>query len=157
MKCSIERIYLLHELAEAHLNNNSFDTCCLMAQKSMEGILYDRHMIHSFSNCISLFIFSLEALREKHYVWYILSAFLACKVYIIMDKIEKRNEMLNLALTLSKKLRNIDLCMFIDVCLQMNSEEFNIRKSSRESGLKKSLLRSITDTSSDSSGGSTVE
>lgn len=114
-------------------------------------------MIHSFSNCISLFIFSLEALRGKHYVWYILSAFLACKVYIILDKIEKWNEMLNLAFNLSKKLRNIDLCMFIDVCLQLNSGEFNMRKSYRDPGLRKSILRSIMDTSSDSSGGSMVE
>lgn len=74
-----------------------------------------------------------------------------------MDKIAKRNEMLLLALNLSKKLRNIDLCMFIDMCLQMSSEEFNSRKSQIDPGLRKKMRHSGADTSSDTSVDSVVK
>lgn len=74
-----------------------------------------------------------------------------------MDKIEKRNEMLRLAFHVSKKLRNIDLCMFIDLCLQMSSEEFNFRKSQLDSGSQRKMRHSSMDTSSDTSVGSMTE
>jgi len=35
----IERAYLLHELAQEHLDFNSFDVACSMARKSLEGKL----------------------------------------------------------------------------------------------------------------------
>jgi len=33
----IERAYLLHELAQEHLNCNSFDGACSMARMALEG------------------------------------------------------------------------------------------------------------------------
>lgn len=36
-KYPIERSYLYHEAAQANLDNHSFDTCCLLARKSMDG------------------------------------------------------------------------------------------------------------------------
>ncbi|KAH8420689.1 hypothetical protein KR222_000685, partial [Zaprionus bogoriensis] len=132
-KYPIERSYLLHELAQAHLNNNSFDTCCLLAQKSME-----------------------EAISGNHYIWAVLSALVACKVYAILGKVEKQREMLIIAFRLGKKLRNIDLCLFIDICYKVNSEEIEMKKSMHASdfGVRKRLRRSassIDHTSSDTS------
>ncbi|KAL7728257.1 hypothetical protein ACLKA6_007363 [Drosophila palustris] len=104
-KYPIERSYLLHELAQAHLDNNSFDTCCLLARQSID-----------------------EALRGRHYIWAVLSALVACKANAILGKVEKQKEMLTEAFKLAKKLKNIDLCLFIDICLKVNAEEIELKR-----------------------------
>ncbi|XP_062123807.1 uncharacterized protein LOC133837149 isoform X1 [Drosophila sulfurigaster albostrigata] len=104
-KYPIERSYLYHEYAQAHLNINSFDACCLLARKSID-----------------------EALRCNSYVWAVLSALVACKAHTILGKVEKQKEMLNEAFRLAKKLKSIDLCLFIDICLKVNTEEIDLKK-----------------------------
>ncbi|XP_034485645.1 uncharacterized protein LOC117790334 [Drosophila innubila] len=104
-KYPIERSYLLHELAQAHLDNNSFDTCCLLARQSID-----------------------EALKGRHYIWAVLSALVACKAHAILGKVEKQKEMLTEAFKMAKKLKNIDLCLFIDICLKVNTEEIELKR-----------------------------
>lgn len=123
-KYSIERSYLLHELAQAHLTSNSFDKCCVLAKKSTEGTF-----LYMFFFLLYLFTYSTEALRGRHYFWAALSTLLACKVYVILGKLEKLKDVLKLVLIISKKLRNIDLSLFVDVCHHVVSEELNFKKS----------------------------
>lgn len=44
----IERAYLLHELAQCHLDNNSFDAACSLARKALEGLIQMRFSFHTF-------------------------------------------------------------------------------------------------------------
>ncbi|ALC45316.1 wa-cup [Drosophila busckii] len=41
-KHPIERSYLLHEAAQAHLDSHSFDTCCSLARKALDGELLNK-------------------------------------------------------------------------------------------------------------------
>lgn len=36
-KYSIEKCYLMHEVARAHLGQSRFDECCSVARKAIEG------------------------------------------------------------------------------------------------------------------------
>lgn len=100
-----------------------------------------------------LITYSLESLRDKHYVWAVLSTLLAAKAYVILGKLEKQNDMLNLAFKISKKLKNTDLCLFINVCLHIVTDELDTKKSniSSEASLRKKSFQSdhSIDTSSD--------
>ncbi|XP_023176780.2 uncharacterized protein LOC111603428 [Drosophila hydei] len=101
---TIERCFLYHEQAQASLDNHSFDKCCLLARKSMD-----------------------EANRGHHYVWGVLSALIACKAHTVLGKVEKQKETLKEALNFAKHLKNIDLILFIDICLKINNEEIELK------------------------------
>ncbi|KAH8312110.1 hypothetical protein KR044_009439, partial [Drosophila immigrans] len=120
-KFSIERSYLYHEYAQAHLDINSFDACCLLARKSID-----------------------EAIKGKNYSWAVLSALVACKAHTILGKVEKQQEMLNEAFRLAKKLMSIDLCLFIDICLKVNTEDIDLKKhmTTPEGSIKRRSRRS---------------
>ncbi|XP_017049111.1 uncharacterized protein LOC108093529 [Drosophila ficusphila] len=101
----IERAYLLHELAQEHLDYNSFDAACSMARKALE-----------------------EAVKCKSIVWSFLSLIIICKTHAILGKIEREKEILAEAFELAKKMKNLDLCLFIDICMKVNAEEMDIKR-----------------------------
>ncbi|XP_041451047.1 uncharacterized protein LOC111074211 [Drosophila obscura] len=113
-KYPIERAYLLHELAQAHLNNNSFNMAVSLARKAME-----------------------EATRCNSIVWSFLSLIVICKAHAIVEKVEHQKDVLAEAFELAKRMKNLDLCLFIDICIKVNSEELHIKRlTTRRSGLK---------------------
>ncbi|EDW59536.2 outer dynein arm-docking complex subunit 4 isoform X1 [Drosophila virilis] len=122
-KYPIERSYLYHEAAQANLDNHSFDTCCLLARKSMD-----------------------EAIKGNSYVWAALSALIACKAHTVLGKVERQKEMLTIAFKYAKRLKNIDLILFIDICLKVNSEEMELKKAliASEGSGKRRVRRSLT-------------
>lgn len=152
-KYSIERSYLLHELAQAHLTSNSFDKCCVLAKKSTEGTFLYTYVFST----IYLFTYSIEALRGRHYFWATLSTLLACKVYVILGKLEKLKDVLKLAVVISKKLKNIDLSLFIDVCRHVVYEELDFKKSLISSELSLKRRPPTSTNSRDSSSDSLVD
>ncbi|KAH8358450.1 hypothetical protein KR093_000391, partial [Drosophila rubida] len=142
-KYPIERSYLYHEYAQAHLDINSFDACCLLARKSIDG----KHFEHS-DFAVDLMSSNLngaaEAVRGKNYIWAVLSALVACKAHTILGKVEKQKEMLTEAFKMAKKLKSIDLCLFIDICLKVNTEEIELKRQmmSSDSSIKRKMRRS---------------
>ncbi|EDW96368.2 uncharacterized protein LOC6536046 isoform X2 [Drosophila yakuba] len=101
----IERAYLLHELAQEHLNFNSFDGACSMARIALE-----------------------EAIKCKSVVWSFLSLMVICKAHAILGKIEREKDILAEAFELAKKMKNLDLCLFIDICIKVNAEEMEMKR-----------------------------
>ncbi|EDV48145.1 uncharacterized protein LOC6553294 [Drosophila erecta] len=101
----IERAYLLHELAQEHLNFNSFDGACSMARIALE-----------------------EAIKCKSIIWSFLSLMVICKAHAILGKIEREKEILAEAFELAKKMKNLDLCLFIDICIKVNAEEMEMKR-----------------------------
>ncbi|KAH8248311.1 hypothetical protein KR038_010982 [Drosophila bunnanda] len=101
----LERAYLLHELAQALLDNNSFDAACSTARRALD-----------------------EATKCNSDVWSFLSLMVICKSHAILGKIEREKATLTEAFKLAKKMKNLDLCLFIDVCLRVNSEEMDLKK-----------------------------
>lgn len=63
--------------------------------------------------------------------------------------------MLTIAFKYAKRLKNIDLILFIDICLKVNSEEIELKKAliASEGSGKRRVRRSLTslDTSIDNS------
>ncbi|XP_001359766.2 uncharacterized protein wa-cup [Drosophila pseudoobscura] len=113
-KYPIERAYLLHELALAHMNNNSFNMAVSLARKAME-----------------------EATRCNSIVWCFLSLIVICKAHAIMEKVENQKDVLAEAFELAKRLKNLDLCLFIDICMKVNAEELLIKRMTiRRTGMK---------------------
>ncbi|KAH8278359.1 hypothetical protein KR018_000314, partial [Drosophila ironensis] len=102
---AIERAYLLHEIAQVHLDNNSFDAACSLARKAAD-----------------------EASHCKSMVWRFLSLMVACKAHAILGKIEREKEILALAFELAKRMKNLDLCLFIDICMKVNGEEMDMKR-----------------------------
>ncbi|XP_034132364.1 uncharacterized protein LOC117586436 isoform X1 [Drosophila guanche] len=113
-KYPIERAYLLHELAQAHLNNNSFNMAVSLARKAME-----------------------EATRCNSIVWSFLSLIVICKAHAIVEKVEHQKEVLGETFELAKRMKNLDLCLFIDICMKVNAEELSIKRmATKRSGLR---------------------
>lgn len=149
-KYTIERCYLYHEAAQAHLNNHSFDKCCQLARKAMDG----RHN-HSSYLQISLSHHLPEAEKGRHYVWGALSALIACKAHTVLGKAEKQKQMLNEAFRYAKHLKNIDLILFIDICLRVNNEEMELKTALANEGSGRRRLRRLM-TSIDTSGDNSI-
>ncbi|KAH8374500.1 hypothetical protein KR200_000246 [Drosophila serrata] len=101
----LERAYLLHELAQAHLDYHSFDAACSMARRALE-----------------------EATKCNSDVWSFLSLMIICKSHAILGKIEREKNTLTEAFKLAKKMKNLDLCLFIDVCMRVNLEEMDLKR-----------------------------
>lgn len=104
-KFSIERCYILYEIAQAHLENNAFDAACSMA----------RNAISEARNC-------------RSHIWYFLCLMVICKSDAILCKVEREREVLTEAFLVAQALRNLDVCVFIDVCLRINAEEWELKK-----------------------------
>ncbi|XP_068156546.1 uncharacterized protein wa-cup isoform X2 [Drosophila tropicalis] len=118
-KYPIERAYLLHEMAQAHLDNNTFDAACSIARKAME-----------------------EAKKCNSNIWTFLSLIIIGKADAIFGKIEREREILTEAFRIAKRLKNLDLCLFIDICLKVNEEEMDLKKSTISSELNFKKIKS---------------
>ncbi|XP_030370081.1 uncharacterized protein LOC115620798 [Scaptodrosophila lebanonensis] len=104
-KYPIERSYLLHEIAQAHLSNNSFDAACSVARKAID-----------------------ESKQCNSTLWSFLNLMIICKAHAVLGKVEREKEALKDAFQLAQKMKNIDQCVFIDICLKVNAEELELRK-----------------------------
>ncbi|XP_017035604.1 outer dynein arm-docking complex subunit 4 isoform X1 [Drosophila kikkawai] len=101
----LERAYLLHELAQAHLEYNSFDAACSMARRALD-----------------------EADQCNSDVWSFLSLMVICKSHAILGKVERLKDTLAEALSLAKKMKNLNLCLFIEICIRVNLEEMDLKR-----------------------------
>uniref|UniRef100_A0A1A9WEQ4 Uncharacterized protein n=1 Tax=Glossina brevipalpis TaxID=37001 RepID=A0A1A9WEQ4_9MUSC len=104
-KYSIEKCYLLHEIARAHLGQSRFDECCSVARKAVE-----------------------EAKICNSVLWQFLSVMLIVKAHAVLHKIERGKEALDEAFTLCMRLKTPELCAFIEICRAINDEEISMKK-----------------------------
>ncbi|XP_067639680.1 outer dynein arm-docking complex subunit 4-like [Eurosta solidaginis] len=109
-KYSIEKCYLLHEIARSHLDQNRFDECCSVARKAIE----------ESKNCNSN-------------IWRFLSTLLICKSHAVLHKVERAKEILDEAYGVAKILNSPELTSFIDSCRQMNEAELSLKKRTQSS------------------------
>ncbi|XP_046802866.1 uncharacterized protein LOC124418935 [Lucilia cuprina] len=104
-KYSIEKCYLLHEIARAHLTQSRFDECCSWARKAAEET----------KNCNSL-------------LWQFLSIMLIVKAHAVLHKIERGKEALDEAFVVAQRLKSNKLCSFIEICRAINDQEISLKK-----------------------------
>ncbi|TMW48458.1 hypothetical protein DOY81_006455 [Sarcophaga bullata] len=128
---NVEKCYLLHEIARAHLNQSRFDECCSWARKAME--------ITKGGNNI---------------LWQFLSCMLIVKSHAVLHKIERCKEALDEAFAIAERLKSQELCAFIEICRALNEEEISRKKrtQSMESMRKRRSRSSILSQRSRSSG-----
>ncbi|XP_055856612.1 uncharacterized protein LOC129919672 [Episyrphus balteatus] len=99
-KHSIEKSYLLHEIARSHLKNSRFDECCIVARKGIEEA----------KNCNSL-------------VWILLGLLLICKSHAVLHKIEKIHDTLKEAKDVAERLKNVKVIRYIELLNFINDED----------------------------------
>ncbi|XP_036344445.1 uncharacterized protein LOC118753678 [Rhagoletis pomonella] len=104
-KYSIEKCYLLHEIARSHLRQSRFDECVSVARKAIE----------ESKNCNSN-------------VWRFLSTILICKAHTVLHKVERAKEILDESYAVAKSLNSPELISFIESCRQVNEAEISLKK-----------------------------
>ncbi|BFG01389.1 uncharacterized protein DMAD_01151 [Drosophila madeirensis] len=119
-KLPIERAYLLHEIADHHVQHNHFVQCLSYAQQAIE-----------------------EAKRCNSKIWQFLSTMLLAKAHAVLHKYERQTEVLNAAYQLAADLKNPRLCTFIELCRMLNKDYITLRKMSQLGASKR--LRSKQD------------
>lgn len=101
----IERTYLLHELADRHMQQNHFVQSLTYAQKAIE-----------------------EARRCNSLVWKFLGIMLMAKSHAVLHKYERQTDILNMAYDLASELKSPRLCTFIELCRMLNKDYITLRK-----------------------------
>ncbi|KAH8287064.1 hypothetical protein KR054_001745 [Drosophila jambulina] len=101
----IERAYLLHELADRHMQQNHFSQCLSFAHKAIEVA----------KECNSL-------------VWQFLGMMQMAKSHAVLHKYERQKEVLNYAYDLAAELKSPRLCIFIELCRMLNRDYLTLRK-----------------------------
>ncbi|XP_064544843.1 uncharacterized protein LOC135432893 [Drosophila montana] len=96
-KYSIEKCYLLHQIASIHLQSNHYDECCFVARKA----------IQETKNCNS-------------YLWSFLSTIIIVKSNAALNKTERTKEVLGKALKIAEKLHCPERIEFIETCMAYN-------------------------------------
>ncbi|XP_033168812.1 uncharacterized protein LOC117146596 [Drosophila mauritiana] len=104
----IERSYLLHELADRHMQQNHFVQSLSYAQKAIE-----------------------EARVCNSLIWEFLSTMLMAKSHAVLHKYERQTEVLNSAYDLAAQLKSPQLCTFIELCRMLNKDYITLRKMSQ--------------------------
>ncbi|XP_017095215.1 outer dynein arm-docking complex subunit 4 [Drosophila bipectinata] len=104
----MERTYLLHELADRHMQVNHFVQCLSYAQKAID-----------------------EAKRCSSLVWQFLATMLMAKSHAVLHKYERQTEVLNSAYDLATELKSPQLCTFIELCRMLNKDYITLRKMSQ--------------------------
>ncbi|XP_017125592.1 uncharacterized protein LOC108144954 [Drosophila elegans] len=104
----IERSYLLHELADRHMQKNHFVQSLSFAQKSID-----------------------EARLCNSRIWEFLSTMLMAKSHAVLHKYERQTEVLNSAYDLATELKSPQLCTFIELCRMLNKDYITLRKMSQ--------------------------
>ncbi|XP_022209193.1 uncharacterized protein LOC111065371 [Drosophila obscura] len=107
-KLPIERTYLLHEMADHHVQHNHFVQCLSYAQQAIE-----------------------EAKLCNSKIWQFLSTMLMAKSHAVLHKYERQTEVLNAAYQLAADLKNPRLCTFIELCRMLNKDYITLRKMSQ--------------------------
>ncbi|KAH8239045.1 hypothetical protein KR032_000244 [Drosophila birchii] len=106
-KYPIEKCYLLHQIASAHLKTNRYDECCFNARKAIQ-----------------------EGKKCNSNIWHFLSTLIIVKANAILHKLEQTRESLANAQKIANKLGNKDLIIYLNACLSCNEEEFVTKKQS---------------------------
>ncbi|XP_034132320.1 uncharacterized protein LOC117586397, partial [Drosophila guanche] len=85
-----------------------------------------RHEEHPYElhNVANIF----QATRCNSIVWSFLSLIVICKAHAIVEKVEHQKEVLGETFELAKRMKNLDLCLFIDICMKVNAEELSIKR-----------------------------
>ncbi|XP_016937300.3 uncharacterized protein r-cup [Drosophila suzukii] len=104
----IERSYLLHELADRHMQKNHFVQSLSYAQKAID-----------------------EARGCNSRIWEFLSTMLMAKSHAVLHKYERQTEVLNVAYDLATQLKSPQLCTFIELCRMLNKDYITLRKMSQ--------------------------
>uniref|UniRef100_W8AVF9 Uncharacterized protein n=1 Tax=Ceratitis capitata TaxID=7213 RepID=W8AVF9_CERCA len=104
-KYSIEKCYLLYEIAQSHLTQSRFEECCSVARKAIEET----------KNCNS-------------YLWRFLSILLICKSHAVLHKVERGRDALNEAYECAERLKCGELMHFIDLCRVSVETEISLKK-----------------------------
>ncbi|KAH8322229.1 uncharacterized protein [Drosophila kikkawai] len=121
-KYPIEKCYLLHQIASAHLKSNRYDECCFSARKA----------IQEGKNCNSN-------------IWHFLSTLVIVKANASLHKLEQTREALANAQKLAITLGNNDLILFLNACLSCNEEDFITKKQSVSTSLSRRDSMSVRD------------
>ncbi|XP_034484040.1 uncharacterized protein LOC117789106 [Drosophila innubila] len=104
---SIEKCYLLHQIASIHLESNHYDECYFIARKAIEET----------KNCNSI-------------IWSFLSTILIAKANASLNKSERVKEDLKWALQIAKTLDSNDLTEFVEMCISCNEPNICSKASS---------------------------
>ncbi|KAH8405329.1 hypothetical protein KR222_005353 [Zaprionus bogoriensis] len=115
-KHSIEKCYLLHQMANIHLESFRYNECCFVARKAIE----------ESKECNSL-------------IWNLLSNIMIIKSNAAIGKIEAARNALGNALQLSESLKSPQLEQFFDLCLALN-ERLSLKGSSIASAKRESKM-----------------
>ncbi|XP_001355050.3 uncharacterized protein r-cup [Drosophila pseudoobscura] len=107
-KLPIERTYLLHEMADYHVQQNHFVQCLSYAQQAIE-----------------------ESKLCNSKIWQFLSTMLMAKSHAVLHKYERQTEVLNDAYMLAAELQNPRLCTFVELCRMLNKDYITLRKMSQ--------------------------
>ncbi|XP_030571073.1 uncharacterized protein LOC115770100 isoform X1 [Drosophila novamexicana] len=110
-KHSIEKCYLLHQIASIHLQFNRYDECGFVARKA----------IQETKNCNS-------------YLWSFLSTIIIVKSSAALNKTERTKEVLRKALKIAQKLHSPEIIDFVETCMAQNERLYlKLSASRRES------------------------
>jgi len=85
-------------------------------------------LLNGYGNTyISIF---LEAKKCNSYIWQFLCYLLIIKANAALHKVERTSEALDLALKISKELKEKHIHNFLTACIHCNEEEFIVKKQS---------------------------
>ncbi|XP_017872898.1 PREDICTED: uncharacterized protein LOC108620501 isoform X4 [Drosophila arizonae] len=96
-KYSIEKAYLLHQIACIHLQSNHYDECCFVARKALQ-----------------------EAELCNSNIWSFLSIIITVKSNASLNKTEGISEALKKALLVAEKLQSPQIIEFVETCISGN-------------------------------------
>ncbi|XP_068159052.1 uncharacterized protein p-cup isoform X1 [Drosophila tropicalis] len=102
---SIERCYLLFEMARNHFMESRFDKCLTMARKA----------VYEARNCKSL-------------IWRFNSIFLVCQVHATLNRYERLKESLAKASQLANELKSPKLVAYLSICITVNDHDLGLRR-----------------------------
>ncbi|XP_033170056.1 uncharacterized protein LOC117147316 isoform X1 [Drosophila mauritiana] len=130
---SIERSYLLFEIARCHFQESRFDKCLVVARKAFNEA--------RICNCL---------------LWRFNSIFLCCQVHAVLNRFERLKESLAKASQLASELQAPKLVAYIGICTNVNNYDLafqRIRQSdvNRRKSRKRSPISTITSNSSQGS------
>ncbi|XP_032587399.1 uncharacterized protein LOC6583608 isoform X3 [Drosophila mojavensis] len=94
-KYSIEKAYLLHQIACIHLQSNHYDECCFVARKALQELCNSN-------------------------IWSFLSIIITVKSNASLNKTEGISDALKRALLVAEKLQSPQIIEFVETCISGN-------------------------------------
>ncbi|XP_030375536.1 uncharacterized protein LOC115624829 [Scaptodrosophila lebanonensis] len=114
-KYSIEKCYLLHQIAYFHLVQSHFDECTFYSGKAIK-----------------------ESEQGPSLIWRFLSNLLIIKAAASLHKVERIKDTLEKTHQVAEQLKNPKLIKFVETCMACNEEELFIKKASIMSSVRSS-------------------